>query len=175
MKKKFIDGDGRIFGKVSIVDIFVLLVIIAVLAAAYVKLNVKELTAPAAKTVPMEYVISLRGAHPDNAATLRVGDEVWTEIGGYAGRVIAVDIRPAMKEELTVGGKYVMGSIEGRLDVDIYLLADCTISNGRFYLDRTFEVNVNREEKLVTKYQKWTGVISAVISVDGAPFGADAE
>jgi hypothetical protein len=161
--KKIIDENGRLFGKISLLDIAVLLIVALLLVAAFVKFNVMEPTATTVKTVPVRYELTVRGIRDANAELYTEGTQVWTaDTGTYIGKVVSKTVSPAKQETQLTNGRYVLGSVEGRVDMTLTLEADCTITNGRYYADRTFEINVGREHKLVTKYSQVMAYISGL-------------
>lgn len=83
----FIDDRGRLFGRVSVVDIIVLLLIVAVAAFAWARF------AGEAKTKDYQmvlYVASVREPAPINVSN--VGDKVHDDTGAVLGRIEKVDL-----------------------------------------------------------------------------------
>jgi hypothetical protein len=161
-RKKIIDENGRLFGKLSVIDLAVILIVAVLLVAAYVKFNVMETTSPSVKTYQIEYTLMISGIREQNAALLRPGDAVWTETGTPVGTITSVTTQPATQISQLADGRYVKGSVEDKVDTELVITANCTATNGRYYVERTFEVNVNREHNLVTKYSQFTAYISDI-------------
>ncbi|MDR3278349.1 MAG: DUF4330 domain-containing protein [Oscillospiraceae bacterium] len=163
--KKIIDENGRLFGKISVLDLVVIAVIIALAAAAYTKFNVLETTATTTKTVPTRYTVLVKNSRQTTADMLRAGDKFFTENGLAAGTVAAVDVAPATVVSPVLDGTYAVGTIEGRVDITLTLDAQCSVTNGRYYVERTVELNVNNEQKYRTKYADFSGTILSITPV----------
>ncbi|MDR2421668.1 MAG: DUF4330 domain-containing protein [Oscillospiraceae bacterium] len=160
--RKFIDENGRVFGKVSVVDIIVVLAAAVVVLAAAMKKNVVEQISGALNPVPVEYTVEARNIRVSVARLLREGDYIWLESGVPAGQITGVEIRDAETVSQKADGTYVIGKIESKADAFITVLANCSVSNGSYYADRTFALNVNQEQKYVTKYAAVTGTIGRI-------------
>ncbi|MDR0445989.1 MAG: DUF4330 domain-containing protein [Oscillospiraceae bacterium] len=160
--KKIIDENGRLFGKVSIVDIVVIVAVLAVAIAAVMKRNVVEQVSGAMNTVPVSYTIAAMNIRVPVAELLQEGDYIWLESGVPAGIITGVEIRDAIIDSQKADGTYVIGKIESKVDAYITVHADCSVSGGSYYADRTFALFVNQEQKYITKYVAVTGIISDI-------------
>jgi hypothetical protein len=163
--KSFIDKNGRIFGKISFIDLLVVLAVAAAVLVAATKQNVVEQVTGSVKTVPVEYVVAVRNIRASVADLLREDDYVWLESSGVpAGKITGVEIKDAETVSQKVDGTYAVGKIESKVDAFITILTDCSYSNGRYYADRTYELNVNQQQNYVTKYALLTGGMISSIS-----------
>ncbi|MDR2615695.1 MAG: DUF4330 domain-containing protein [Oscillospiraceae bacterium] len=160
--KRIIDENGRIFGKVSVIDVIVILAAAVVVLVVATKKNVVEQVSGTLSTVPVEYTVEALNLRVPVAELLREGDYIWLESGVPAGRITAVEIKDAETISQKADGTYVIGKVESKVDVFITVLADCSVSDGRYFADRTFELNVNQEQKYVTKYAAITGTIGSI-------------
>jgi hypothetical protein len=101
---RVIDERGRIFGKVSIVDILVFLVIVALIVFA-----VTRLTGTVSQKVPVtaEYTVErvLAPTVDAIAATVEAGGQVTNEAGTVLGCVTAFESRPTVGEYITPQGE----------------------------------------------------------------------
>ncbi|MDR3209539.1 MAG: DUF4330 domain-containing protein [Oscillospiraceae bacterium] len=160
MKKKIIDERGRLFGKISVLDLAVIAVVAILLVAASAKLNILGAISGAMNTTPVEYTVTVRNVRALHADVLRAGDELRTASGTPVGTVKSFTVRDATTDGLLIDGTHVTARIEGYVDMEIVIAADCSVSNGHYYVDGTFELNVNREYGFFSKYQLWSGVIT---------------
>ncbi len=101
---RFLDERGRIFGKVNVVDVLVLLVIIAVVIFAVVRF-----TGASSETVPLKVtyrVEEVRQATVDAIQkSVPVNGTVRDEGGTVLGKVDRIDARPTEVEYLTPEGE----------------------------------------------------------------------
>jgi hypothetical protein len=169
--KKIIDERGRLFGKISVIDLVVIAVIAVLAAAAYTKFNVLENTVMTTKTVPTRYTVLVKNGRQTTADMLRVGDKFFSENGLAAGTVTAVDVTPATVVSSVLDGTSTVGSIEGRVDITLTIEAQCSVTNGRYYVDRTYELNVNNEQKFRTKYAFFSAAILSITTIGDADNG----
>ncbi|MDR2615967.1 MAG: DUF4330 domain-containing protein [Oscillospiraceae bacterium] len=160
--KRLIDENGRIFGKVSVIDLIVVLAAAVIVIVAMTKKNVVEQVSGTLNTVPVEYTVEAPNLRASVAELLREGDYIWLESGVPAGKIVSVVIKDAVTPSQKADGTYVMGSVESKVDAFITVTADCSVSDGRYFADRTFELNVNQEQKYITKYAAVTGTIGSI-------------
>jgi hypothetical protein len=93
---RVIDERGRIFGKVNIIDLLVLLVIVAVVVLAAVRF--KDATVD---TVPVRIVFTLERARDATVNALDVGGTVTDDGGTVFGEVQDISISPTVEQYLT--------------------------------------------------------------------------
>ena len=165
MKKKIIDENGRLFGKISVIDVIVIIVVVILAAADYVKYGVLDKTSASVQTTPITYTAVASQVSQSNASLLRDGDEIYTDSGIDLGKIINVDSKPSSFASQTVDGTYVMATADGKFDVALTIEAPCSESNGRYYINRTYELSANTEQKMVTKYNSVTATIMSVDTV----------
>jgi len=152
--KKLIDSRGRLFGVLSIIDLIVLLVVICLGIGLYMRYFVIENTsASAVQTQKVTYVLEVNGVRLTSVDVLREGDNVYArEDDGYIGKISKVDYAPARVVSTKADGTYVVASNENRYDVRITIEADGRVTGGRYYANKTREINTNLTMDIYTKY-----------------------
>ncbi len=152
--KKVIDKQGRIFGKISVIDIFVLLIVLALGAALYLKFNVLDFTNKAAETDTLTYTVTIEGVRQYTVDGLKTGDLLYdvNSSSSAVGTITGIDVADAQKAAETLDGTTVLGRYEGRYDVTLTVTADGVISGGRYLVNKTYELNANSEREFQTKY-----------------------
>lgn len=100
MNKKY-----RIFGKIPVVDILILLVLVAAVAACTLfltKEEIKEQTGAdaQAKTYPFEAVLCVSNVTQQNYDLVEVGDKLYLEDGTYVATITAKESKPYYKVAL---------------------------------------------------------------------------
>jgi hypothetical protein len=97
---RFIDERGRIFGKVNIVDILVLLVIVAVVVFAVVRL-----TGGGSSTIPVKVSFTVKELRNSEADRLQqnwqAGGTLTDEGGTVLGKIVSVTVSDLKEEYLT--------------------------------------------------------------------------
>ena len=158
--KKLIDDKGRLFGKISVIDVFVALVVIALAVAVFAKFKLKDNPFTTSNTVNVTYTIKINGIRMSNAKLMQPGDKLYTQdVGNYLGTITDVKIEDAYAVEPIIDGTYAKGRVYERYDVTLTLETLCSHSNGRYYADRMFELSVNSELWVCTKYNEMIGTL----------------
>lgn len=159
--KKLIDENGRLFGRISVIDVAVI-VLAAVLAIA---LHTKGSTMPIASAAdPMEtirYEVYITNMPDGRLESLRVGDTLYDSSTGYAvGTIADVQAEDCAISMLKADGTYVVAPIEGRYNVTLTVDAKARIDERQHvYIDRSTQVAVGLSLDLRTKASQFGGTI----------------
>lgn len=97
---RILDDRGRLFGKVNIVDLLVLLVIIAVVVFAVVRM-----TGGSSKTVPVKVTYVVEAVRQATVDALQAKGDVTDEGSTYLGEVKDVVVTPTLVEVPTADGE----------------------------------------------------------------------
>lgn len=163
MMKKIIDEKGRLFGKISIVDILVIIIAVVLVAAVYVKFHSNERTSTLKDLETVTYVYSIEGVREGVPASIKVGDGLYDQENDVClGKITDMQVEEATKPVQLTDGTYVDGPVQDRYDVLLTVEAQCQIMNGRMYADSIDEINVNGEKKAYTKYAMFVGTITEI-------------
>ena len=158
--RKIIDDNGRLFGKISVIDVMAV-----ALAAVLIFVAVTNYDITSGLTTGTEtalYTVTIKDIRLQNAELIRAGDTVWSYTDARVGVVREVIITPAEQRVTLIDGTIVVGSIEYKYDVDVIIEAQYTDSGGRMFIDRVFDLAVNRHDRFRTKYQIFSGTITAI-------------
>ena len=167
MKRKLIDENGRLFGVISIVDVIVIVIALALIGAIYAKFHVLEKTSTTTPTTAVTYQVKVSTVRSAAVETIREGDTVYSSTGVELGTVAGISTEPAQRSTPLSDGTLVLAPIENRIDMYLTVETPATISGGRYYINKTFELNVNREPSLLTKYNSFGGIITSLAESDG--------
>ena len=129
-----IDDKGKLFGKISIVDILiVLLIIVATIGGIFSYLNNKEKTETIPETTPSaakeqmkEIFIDLQLSNIDeyvkNSAVLN--DKVYlSKTAAYFGKIVKINSRPHRKEITGTNGMMIFSDVPQKYDITITVIA----------------------------------------------------
>lgn len=164
--KKIIDEHGRVFGKVSVIDFLVVLIVLVIGAALYVKFNVLEVTSVTAKTDTITYTVNIYGARSFTVDGIKIGDTIYDKNssgGNTVGTITDIKVTDAKKAAATLDGTIVMGNFVGCYDISLTIKANGTISDGRYLVNKTYEVNTNSVRTLYTKFCTFEATISGIL------------
>jgi hypothetical protein len=164
--RKVIDEHGRVFGKVSIIDFLVVLIVIVLGAALYVKYNVLEVTSTAGKTDTITYAVTIYGAREYTVNGIQAGDVIYDKNGSggnSVGTITGITATDAKKTSALSDGSTVLGNYEGRYDITLTITANGAVSDGRHLVNKTYEVNTNSMRTFYTKYCTFEATITEIL------------
>lgn len=161
--KKIIDDKGRLFGLLSFIDVVVAAVVIILAIAVFVKFRVNNNPLTSSNSVAVSYTVKISTIRDTNVKHLRPGDKLYAaEVNTLIGTIKDVEVTDAKSIESLPNGTYVEANVEGYYDVLLTVETMCSFSNGRYYIDRTFELNANSELWMYTKYNDIRGILMSI-------------
>jgi len=161
--KKIVDERGRLFGLISFIDVIVLAAVVILAFATLSKFSANESNpVTTTNTVNVTYTILVPIRRMNEADLLRPGDSLYTDLGTYMGTIKSVSVEEAMASDFLVDGTYVMAKVHERYDITMVVEAQCSFSEGRYYVDRVYELTANVEQWMCTKYSLFTGFIISI-------------
>lgn len=161
-RKKLIDENGRLFGRISVIDVFVLIVVAVMAVAVYMKFNAPSIAGPTVNTIPVTYDVELKSVRLTAVDALRAGDTVYADGGYLIGTVAGITVKEATTPSTLQDGTYIIATVEGKYDVTVTIAVDCSVSNGRLYANKNYELGQSAEVKLYTKYYAASGVVMRI-------------
>jgi hypothetical protein len=159
--RKIIDERGRLFGKISVIDVAVIL-IIAVMGAAYYLRTHSGGETKSGALVSVEYQLTVREVRQGTVDLLRVGDAVYDEHGANLGVIESVGHTPAQIKSARLDGSYADAKNEGRFDVAMAVSAQCAIADGHIFADRKTELAIGNIMPIITKYVKTSATVTDI-------------
>lgn len=168
MKRKIIDERGRLFGKISVIDILVVLMALALLAVVWFRFfSGDEVIGRFSEKETFTYVIRVDGIRQYTLDAIKEGDVLYdNDNETVLGTVTKVERVPAERYYATVDGQYVMGYQPERYDMFLTVEAEGIVKDGLCYASRTFEINRNREIYYHTKYLVGYGIVWSIGTED---------
>lgn len=162
--KKIIDEHGRVFGKVSIIDFVVVLVVLLIGAGLFVKYNVLDMTKKSGNTTAFTYTVTVYGVRDYTVNALKPGDVLYEKNSGGnpVGTITDVKVADAKKVSETIDGRLVLGNFIGCKDVSLTVTANGTIDNGRYLVNKTYEINANSSRIFNTKFCTFEATITGI-------------
>ena len=169
--KKFIDRDGRVFGKISVVDLLVLAFLILAGVSLYLKLNVLDTTQtvqpPAPSSMPtIQIQVTASNIADYVAEALQIGDEVYDQgnfDAGVLGVITDIQIQDSSYLREMAGGRLTpVAGAEDYCNAVLTLECHYTESNGFVLLNGDYPVGFNASRTFNTKYALFSGAITRV-------------
>lgn len=162
---KIIDRNGRLFGKISIIDVLVILVVIVMAAALYFKNNQAH-TGTAVTEQTITFQIRARGVDDFVADAILVGDGLYDQSYSSGGRALGeitdvqVERDPGTKlaDKLTNGTAGLLEA-EDTVDMLITVKGSGLITGKSYSINRVYDLGVNSSRNYCTKRADFTGTV----------------
>ncbi len=164
---KMIDKEGRLFGKISVIDVVVLAVVVALAAALYFKSNQTH-TGTSVAQVDITYQVLVPGVRSYVAQSIQTEDLLFDldrSSGGTLGEIIEIEtITPGTKLSELQDGTLEDVVVEDAVNLLLTIRGTGLLSEGRYLLNRVYDLGVNSSRNYCTRYAQFTGTVSAILS-----------
>ncbi|MBR6729403.1 MAG: DUF4330 domain-containing protein [Clostridia bacterium] len=121
------DEKGKLFGKINLLDLFLVLLALAVLAGAAI-FFLGGGTLSAEKTIPLTYTVEIKNKDAEYFEHIKKGEQVQDGITKtYAGEIYDCSTLPAT-QITQADNELILSEIEGRLDGYVKIQADASVS-----------------------------------------------
>lgn len=164
---KFIDRNGRLFGKISVID----LLVVAVVALMAVALNFKNNQTHTGTSVteePITFQIRVRGVRSFVADSIAVGDGLYDQnysSGGRAlGRItdIQVERDPGTVISPLSDGTIVLAEAEDTVDLLLTLEGYALLNGKSVAVNRIYDLGVNSARTYYTQRAQFIGTVASI-------------
>lgn len=169
-----LDKKGKLFGKVSIIDLFVLLIIaIGVIGVFSTKSMLDKekvlsqsgnmLISTSAKADKMEIAFEVKEVRSFTKDAIIVGDEVFVVSNDrFLGTVNRVESVPSKKTVVTTHGKVYEAEVPERYDVIIYVDANGKKKDEGYFTDSNIKLIIGGEMEVKTSTVQTTPRVKAI-------------
>lgn len=115
-----LDDKGRLFGRISIIDLGVLLLIAVLLGGAYYKFFMVDRTQSAAKFDTLEYKILVEEVRQQSVDAIEAGADIYDfKTDSHMGKIVDKEVLPAKGQLTKADGTVVIAEKPERFDVII--------------------------------------------------------
>lgn len=162
--RKIIDQNGRLFGKISIIDVIALFAVVILALAIHQKAQLPVTSVTNDTTITF---VAFAENIPDYAlSSIQVGDLVYDKTyasGGAIGKIIDIQVQPGTKSKMmTAFGTAITAEVEGASDLILTIEGRGTVTDGRFFFNRVYELGLNASRQFYTKFARFDGVVSSI-------------
>ena len=168
---KILDRDGRLFGKISIIDVIVILVVAVLALAIYVKTQMPQ-TGTSVTTTKVVYQMKLNNQPEYMLSAIQIGDELFDKersTGGSLGTIVDIEVSSGTEQGELDDGTVAYVPAEGYYDILLTIEGDALIgSDGSVALNRIYDLGVNSHRNFNTKYASFVGQIVDIQIQDAA-------
>ena len=162
---KIIDNNGRLFGKLSVIDLLVILVVAVMAFALHTKNNTLTVTSSSTPGTTITFTAIAENLDMQVADAIAVGDKLYDEdhsTGGAIGTITSVEKLPAEKTEKLTSGTYVRLTNPDGANVRITVECSGIVTEGRYSINRVYELGVNAKRNFYTPYAIFEGFVTEI-------------
>lgn len=158
-----IDNKGKLFGKISIVDLLIVLLVVVAIGATVFKFGFSAQKDVNESTEKIEYVVRVRGVRDFTVNSIKVGTELYDEESEeFIGTVKKVDVKEAMDYAVKNDGTTVYTAKPERYDVYITVESDGRILNGAYFVGGTKEISAFSSFAVSSQYFSFSVEVQSV-------------
>ena len=162
---KLIDRNGRLFGKVSVIDLIVVAVVLVLAVALNMKNNHLSHTSTSVTNDPITYQVLVSGSRNYVADAIREGDLMFDQdrsSGGSLGKILSIEVLPGSKMAELNDGTVEVIPAEDCVNLLLTVQGEGIVSDGRVLLNRIYDLGVNSARNFYTKYAQFTGTVTDI-------------
>ncbi len=152
-----IDKQGKLFGKISIVDLFIVLVII--LACALLGFKIAGNKSAGAESSQRTYVVKVEGVKANSFEYIKKGSVLSDDTGTAMGKVENIRAETAVNFLKNSQGQFVEIENPERIDVYITVIGEGRVVDGSFFLDGKSELLIGSERFFSAEKLDFAGTI----------------
>lgn len=155
--------NGKIFGKINIIDFFVLVLIVLLVIGAIMKFGKFNNKTEESSNQVLEYKFEVKNIREFTINAIESGDIVYdSQTGVNIGTIKNVEKRHAETYDVTDEGKTILVDNPYKYDMTLTIETPGTIEKDAYYANKTIELKMDSEKKIETKYVKTTGKVSEI-------------
>ena len=162
---KIIDNNGRLFGKISVIDVVVIAVVCVMAAALYLKTNTMTHTSTVSNDQSITYQLYARGVAESVQDVLRENDKVFDEDRGNSGclgEIRGIEILPGTEMISFDDGTVDIVPSEGTVDILLTIEGKGLINGKNYSLNRVYDLGVNSARNFCTHYARFTATVYSI-------------
>lgn len=163
----FINDKGKIFGKISIIDLIVILGILVAAFGIYTKFSAPATEKIATETKAIEYKVLVRGVRQGTVDALKNSKRVTnTSTKEHCGDIINVSAAPAIHPAELTDGTVQNVEFPEQFDVTLTIALNGKVSESGYYTESNQSVNIGSTLYMNTKYANTSGTIIDIYTVE---------
>lgn len=162
---KIIDNNGRLFGKISIIDVMVLLLAVVLAAALYMKTHTMTHTSTEVAYDTITFTYFCRGIPGYVKDTLRVGDKIFDSDNmtvGSLGEIVDIQFLPGTEYRKNDDGTHGYFPADECVDIMMTVRGQGLVTDGTYQINRIYPIGVNANRNYCTPYVQLRGIVMSV-------------
>ena len=162
--------DGKLFGKISIIDILVVVILIFVvigIIAKYTQVTSGDVGQNNASDIVFEYDIKYEYIRPTTGQILRVGDKIFDKVSGTnIGEITNVLVENAKLNLGQLDGSIYQKEVSGKADITVTVKTTGSIKNNEYMANNLIRILLGKTIETKTKYVDVTGTIIDIRDIE---------
>lgn len=165
---RIIDRNGRLFGKISIIDVLVIAVVVVLGAAVYVKSSQPHTGGGSAATQTITYQVLVEAAPDYLEQSIHVGDQVYDQVyesGGALGEITEIQVLPGstMCTSFT-DGTVGLVEVEESHNLLLTIRGEGLINDQGYSINRVYDLGINSSRTYYSKYAQFNVTVTDILS-----------
>lgn len=164
---KVIDQNGRLFGKISVIDLLVVAVVIVLAAALHFKSGQTH-TGITVTEQPITFQLRVRGVRSYVVDAIRVGDGLYDQNYSSGGRAlgeitdIQVERDPGTTMAYLNDGTVALINTDDTVDLLITVEGQGLLNGKSYSVNRVYDLAVNSARAYYTRTSQFTGTVASI-------------
>ena len=164
---KVIDQNGRLFGKISVIDLLVVAVVIVLAAALHFKSGQTH-TGITVTEQPITFQLRVRGVRGYVVDAIRVGDGLYDQNYSSGGRArgeitdIQVERDPGTTMAYLNDGTVALIVTDDTVDLLITVEGQGLLNGKSYSVNRVYDLAVNSARAYYTRTSQFTGTVASI-------------
>lgn len=148
----FLDEKGRLFGRISVIDIGVLLLIIALLGGVYYKFFMVDKNQNAAKFDTLEYKILVEEIRQQSVDAIEIGANIYdVKTDTPMGKIVNKEVLPATEQLIKADGTVVIAEKPGKFNVVVTIQVPGVETRYHYRANGRIDLNRGSEQVMDTR------------------------
>ena len=161
-----IDKNGKIGGKVSIIDIFVVIILVIAVFGIVFRF-VAEPSKNAKQRVKLSYVVEINGIRDYTVNALnKQGVVIDAKQRCLIGEITDVTSRNQKIEQFDSAGNVVYAEVPNKYTAEITILSDGKESESGYFVGNDTVLSVGSDIAIATKYVNSSGIVKSIKKID---------
>jgi len=158
-KKKIIDADGKVLGKINIIDLIILVLILLVISGSIYKFNAHEINIMRDQK-EINYKIKIKDIKSSSAEFFKIGDEIFeskTKI--YLGEIKNIIVNDYYDYIFDMHGELHKSKKPDRIELLLEIKSHGIENNNAYLINGSYELKIGADIYILSKYIDMTGNI----------------
>ena len=165
---KLNDREGRLFVKISVVDVLAILLVAAMAAAiGYVKNSQTADLGNGTVEQAIRFQVRVSGVPAYMEDAVQVGDQLYDvsyPSGGALGEITQVQTEPGFRDAMFQDGTWESVPVEDGIDLVLTVEGFGLVGeSGSYMLNRVYDLGVNSARTYYTKYARFDGRVIGIL------------